>query len=202
MRMHGLAPVRGAAANAPVTAVSCSFFSSFSEALSMEQLIVANLDSSRVDSRANHVPGTSDIMLAELEDVREELFLALGAMDAVTGSSDADRYQVSAKRLRLSQVGLKSSTAWGLMYQYLMPRIDPGAAAALGSLQRNHLEMMRHSSVHIGEWTLDRIEADWNGYRDSYRSLRSKLTTHMSSEKRLLYPILQVEAQGGWRHVG
>ena len=162
---------------------------------------MANLVSSRGGSRANHVSGTSDLMLAELDDVREELFLALCAMDAVTRSSDVDRYQVSAKRLRLSQVGLKSSTAWGLMYQYLMPRIDPGAAATLDSLQRNHLEMMRYSSVHIGEWTLDRIQADWNGYRDAYGSLRSKLTTHMSSEKRLLDPILQVEAQGGWRHV-
>lgn len=148
-------------------------------------------------NRAGHVHGASNLMLVALENVRNELHSAICAMDAVTGELRPDRYQVSKTRLQLSQAGMKGCNAWGAMYEYLLPRVGTNASVALQSLQRHHLEVLRIPSVHIGEWTLDRIAADWPSYGEAYRSIRLIMTEYVSSEKKILYPILRYEGSGG-----
>jgi hypothetical protein len=135
-------------------------------------------------------------MLSDLEKVRDELRSAMFAMDAVTSELRADRYQLSSTRLRLSQAGLKGCTAWGIIFDYLLHRVDPETAESLQSLQQDHLAILSQSSAHIGRWTLDQIEKDWPGYCTAYQTLRSAITTYINSEKRVLHPILKQEARG------
>ena len=162
---------------------------------------MTHLNANRVASPAGHVVDNSSLMITELEKVRDEALSAMGAMDAVTSDSVADRYRVSNTRWRLSQAGLRGCTASGIIFQYLFPRVGPNEAEALQSLQRDHLEILRHSTVHIGMWTLDRIEADWPGYREAYRVIRGKMTTYIDTEKRILFPMLKEEALGVVRGV-
>ena len=160
---------------------------------------MTHLNTNRVASSAGHVVGTSRLMLTELEKVRGEALMAMCVMDGVTSESHADRYRVSNTRWRLSQAGLKGCTASAIIFQYLLPRMDPKGAEALRLLQGDHLEVLRHSTVHIGKWTLDQIEADWSGYCEAYRAIRWKMTTYISAEKRILYPMLKEESLGGTR---
>jgi hypothetical protein len=157
------------------------------------------LNANRVASSAGHVVGTANLMLIELEKVRGEALTAMCAMDAATSESVADRYRVSKTRWRLSQAGLRGCTAGAIIFQYLLPRVDPVATEALRLLQRDHMEVLKQSTLHIGLWTLDRIEADWRGYCQAYRTIRLKMTTYIIAEKRILCTMLKEEALGGIR---
>lgn len=145
-------------------------------------------------SPAGHVVGNSNLMLAELEKVRGEALNAMGMMDAVTSEPVADRYRVSNTRWRLSQAGLRGCTASGIIIQHLLARVDSKAVEALQLIQRDHLKVLSDSTLHIGAWTLDQVEADWAGYCEAYRTIRWKMTTYINAEKRILYPMLKEES--------
>ena len=121
-------------------------------------------------------------MLSDLSAVRAELRIAIANMDVVTRKKQADRYQLSSRRMRLSQAGLKGCNAWNAIMKDLPQRVDRDAAESLRSLHQDHLEVLRHSSTHIGKWTLDRIEEDWSGYCAAYKTLRGILLGYIESE--------------------
>lgn len=155
---------------------------------------MTQLNASCLASSGGHVVGNSNLMLAELEKVRGEALNAMGLMDAVTSEYAVDRYRVSTTRWKLSQAGLRGCTASGIIFQYLLPRATSQGVEALQLIQRDHLKILEDSTLHIQKWTLDRIEADWPGYCQAYRTIRWKMTTYINAEKRILHPMLREEA--------
>lgn len=53
------------------------------------------------------------------------------------------------------------------------------------------MQMLNHSASHIGRWSRDAIEEDWQGYCEASRAIRLQMKACMDAEKRVLYPMLE-----------
>jgi len=129
-------------------------------------------------------------MLTELRRAHDDLLSGLTAMDAVTSTPFAERYEHSNARWRLSQGGLKTTIALRSIFAFLKSRVSPAEAEEIRVLQAAEMKLLRHSSAHVAKWAIAGIEADWSGYCIDYRAFRSILTASINSEKRILYPLL------------
>jgi hypothetical protein len=152
---------------------------------------MAHLSAQSATVPPGHVAVTSNLVLANLEKVRAEALAAMCLMDVVTSHAVADRCRVSNTRWQLSQAGLRGCTALAAVFQYLTPRVAPHEIKALQSLQRDHLELLKYSSEYIGLWTLDRIQARWPDYCIAFQVIRGRMTTYISAERRIVFPMLK-----------
>lgn len=69
----------------------------------------------------------------------------------------------------------------------------PGAAEIIAHMRQAH----RDYSVHVGRWTLQAMEGDWEGYVRAIAPLIEDMHATMAREEELLYrPALKLLAEG------
>ena len=139
---------------------------------------------------------TAALMLSELQKAHEDLNAAMAVMDTATRGEAPDRNLYSSARWRLSQASLKRRTLWRKNFEHMVAKACSKDAAALQLLQSADAELLHKSAAHVGKWTVNRIEADWHGYREASRAIRREMELCISTEKRVLYPLLKQDAIG------
>ena len=136
----------------------------------------------------------SALLLDDLRTAHQNLVAAMAVLDNLTRGLESDRAQFANARWRISQASLARRTVWARIFRHLLPRVSTLGAADLASLQSADEEMRLHSSCHVATWTTARIEADWEGYCEASRAIRSRMAACMGAEEAMLYPILERDA--------
>ena len=135
-------------------------------------------------------------LLAEYEKNHADLLGAMAVMDSVTRAVLADRDLVSNARWRLSHASLRRRMLWGRVYRHLSPRVGPSDAAALNRIQAIDFALQQQSAAHVGKWTADAVEANWDGYCEASRAIRWKMDAYIAAERRVVHPLLAADALG------
>lgn len=135
-------------------------------------------------------------LLSELRVAHDNLLSAMDAMNSATSVAVPDRDCYTNARWRLSQASLRRRTLWGKIFQHLLAGAAPSAVEALKLLDMANRDMLHLSAAHVGKWTTASIELDWRGYCGASRAVRWKMKACITTEKRILYPLLEEDAHG------
>jgi len=136
----------------------------------------------------------SGSFLQQLHRAQSELDLAIMVMEAATQAQAPmpDKSSYATARWKLSLASRHRRSLIGRICQRLTPLVSPDDAATLKGLHQRDMEMLHNSAAHVGRWTLEAIEHDWDGYRQASRKIRLSMSARIDEEKHLLYPILQI----------
>jgi hypothetical protein len=126
----------------------------------------------------------------ELRRAHEQVFRAAEGLEAVTLEEAPDEQALSQARWRLSSASLERRLLWGKILAHLVPVSAGPAAAQLRRLQDLDIRLLRASTQHVREWTLQAIFSDWQGYRNASRDMRWRMITCIEQERMILYPML------------
>ena len=132
----------------------------------------------------------SGSFLQQLHRAQSELDLAIMVMEAATEAPMPDKSNYATARWKLSLASRHRRSLIGRICQRLTPLVSPDDAATLKGLHQRDMEMLHHSAAHVGRWTLEAIERDWDGYRQASRRIRVNMSARIDEEKHLLDPIL------------
>jgi hypothetical protein len=130
--------------------------------------------------------------LARLEELHRELTMLIATLGEATAHDVPDRSELTSIRWRLSRA---SRARTKLIETILLPHLRAQASLtdsdALDVLQAQISAASAESSRHIAAWTIDRVTAEWDGYRAASAEIRQAMARRIAAEKALLYPLLQ-----------
>ena len=154
--------------------------------MSWGNLVVASA-ASNFDPSAQY----SERLLMELCHAHEALQKAMSRLGALTHGPLPTNNCVVEARWQISRASLSRRMLWGRIHTHLSTRASPKTANALKKLQESDMALLRASSQHVGKWTIEAVLSDWEGYAPASRDIRWKMSSAISLEKRLLYPLLE-----------
>lgn len=129
-------------------------------------------------------------MLAELRAAHETLLAGIQELEDATRAPSPDASALAAIRWRLSRASGHRRRLVDQACAEAMARAAPGAAAEIERLRESNAELRAVSSRHVGGWTIDRVVADWAGYRAASAEMRKAMRVRIAAEKAVLYPLL------------
>lgn len=138
-------------------------------------------------------------MLAQLRGAHDQLATEIENLDRLTNSEKPAAHDITNGRWRISQASLKRRSLACRIFDFLAGRLDRADLATLKGVQAADREMMRRSASHVGNWTMNSISSDWQGYCAASRQIRMHMTAHIEFERQSLYPLLERLASQGSR---
>lgn len=129
-------------------------------------------------------------MLAELREAHETLLTGIQELEDATQAAAPDASALAAIRWRLSRASGRRRRLVDRACARLLEGASPGVAAELDGLRENSAGMLSATSRHVGSWTIDRVVADWDGYRAASIEMRKAMRRRIATEKAVLYPLL------------
>lgn len=129
-------------------------------------------------------------MLAELREAHETLLNGIQELEDATRAEAPDPSALAAIRWRLSRASSRRRRLVDQACTLLREGGAPGAVAEIDRLRENSAEMLSTSSQHVGEWTIDRVVADWDAYRAASIRIRKAMRRRIENEKAILYRLL------------
>jgi hypothetical protein len=130
-------------------------------------------------------------MLSDLKQAHQELLGHIAELEAILAESTILASEVARVRLKLS----KASTRRRKIVVEAIQRVSGGAtveeARRLSLLRDNDAAIVAATSHHVGEWTIEAILANGEGYRDASSTMRKSMLERIATEKRFLYPLLE-----------
>ncbi|HXH52346.1 MAG TPA: hypothetical protein VNH53_02815 [Sphingomicrobium sp.] len=129
-------------------------------------------------------------LIAEFEHAYEELSQYVTELNNVLEQAKLDRAKLTTIRLKIAQLRLIRGPLIGKIAACLKNKISASEAQLLQELRRAHDELLRAASAHTGKWTMDAIEADWEGYRFKARQLARCWMEKVRWEQEILLPLL------------
>jgi hypothetical protein len=131
-------------------------------------------------------------MLTELKALHEALSSKIAKLDDVMSQAQPDRSELANVRMELS----KASTARlryieSVIYPYLMKQVSDADARRLRDLRLENAALRASSTKHVGIWTIEKVMADWTGYRRASSEMRQAMQQRISAEANLLYSLLE-----------
>jgi hypothetical protein len=138
----------------------------------------------------------NDEMLAELREAHAVLIAGIQELESATRAPVPDPSALAAIRWRLS----RASGRRRRLVDQACSRLSSQARSASGldELRDNNSGMLSATSRHVGTWTIERVVADWQGYRAASAEMRKAMLARIATEKSILYPLLeQAEAGAG-----
>lgn len=143
--------------------------------------------------------GRSAQLLERLEQAHARLLAAMEALEQITRLPLADRSLYTEARSRLSDASFARRKLLNECLQHLRPLVDSEAAGALAALDRDNLELLGHSTAHVARWPADAIEREWHAYCRASREIRRRLAAAVEEDRRLLFPVLRLQASRSGR---
>ncbi len=142
-------------------------------------------------SRSNVGAGHSSPLIAELETAHSKLLDAMDALDRLTRGPPPEKGELVDTRWKVSSASLARRLLWGRIATVLSGR---GRARENDQLRRLHAidnELVKTSTKHVNQWTVDAILSNWDGYCSASRDVRSKMAAAIASERDILVPLLR-----------
>ena len=121
------------------------------------------------------------------------------ALDRITRQPLADRSRYTEARSRLSDASFARRKLLNECLQHLHPIVEPATAQALESFNRDNLDALGHSAAHVARWPADAIEREWHAYCRASREIRARMAAAIEEDRRLLCPLLRLQASGSGR---
>lgn len=130
-------------------------------------------------------------MLDQLKTLHEQLLDLIEQLATETRKSAPDRERLAHVRLRLTRASLqRNQLLESQVYPWLLANLGRPDAEKLTAFRAAGQGLRTKSSGHIGQWTPERIQRDWAGYREASQAMRATMRERISAEKQLLYPHL------------
>jgi len=142
---------------------------------------------------------TPDFWLGELREAHANVLQAIENLESLTRDRVPDKELLVKSRWRLSSASLMRRLLWGRIHAYLAWQPDRRLEEKLRHLQQADIKLLRTSSKHVADWSVDSVLADWAGYCRASERMRRAMLEAIDQEKRLLYPILSALLRGGER---
>ncbi|MES2098170.1 MAG: hypothetical protein V4459_15565 [Pseudomonadota bacterium] len=134
-------------------------------------------------------------LAAELDDINDQFQAAIDALEGTLKTGGPDIAELARRRAALARV---ASARLRMIDQKLCPLLESGPtpqhAAAARHLRDRIAAIFAASNQHIGDWSSQRVVADWNGYCAATRSLASDVKSLLAMERRDIYPLLATAA--------
>jgi hypothetical protein len=111
-------------------------------------------------------------------------------LEDATRAPSPDASALAAIRWRLSRASGRRRRLVDQACAEVIARAGPAAAAEVERLRQGDAEQRSASSRHVGGWTIDRVVADWQGYRAASTEMRAAMRARIAAEKAVLYPLL------------
>lgn len=146
--------------------------------------------SNRPGRSSNVRTDTSAKLLAELGNAHDELLAGIAELEAQTREDEPDADALAKVRWRLSRASRIRRQIVDRACDSLLEEATPAEAARVQGLRDASVDMVATSSAHVGAWTIDRVLADWEGYRVASAAMRRQMRERISTEKTVLYPLL------------
>jgi hypothetical protein len=141
-------------------------------------------------------PSQSSALLVQLSSAHEQLLGEMDNLDRLTLGSQCELQMLATGRWRIGQASLKRRSIAAKVFDFLAEQ-EPGELAGLKIVQSADQEALRRSAHHIGNWTMQAIARDWDGYCRASRDIRTHMKRHVSQEQQSFYPLLEGLAQRG-----
>ncbi|NYT42830.1 hypothetical protein HZY97_18800 [Sphingomonas sp. R-74633] len=132
----------------------------------------------------------NDDMLTELHEAHATLLAGIQELEDATRAPAPDPSALAAIRWRLS----RASSRRRRLVEQACTRLAadaPRSAPQLDVLRDSNTDMLSATSRHVGAWTIERVVADWPGYRAASIEMRKAMRARIATEKSILYPLLE-----------
>lgn len=130
-------------------------------------------------------------MLEYLKQAHEALLGCISELEAVLAGEVLDASTLARIRLQLSKASSQRRKIVTEAIQRLSESANPSEAARLDLLRKNAEAMLAATSSHVGEWSIDAILADNDGYRAASATMRKAMRERIATERAVLYPLLE-----------
>ena len=151
-------------------------------------------------SRLLYVPESVHVaktLLLQLREAHRELMRQMAAMEKLTFEQCIDPVHCANGRWRLSQASLARRVLAARICDYFLRRANADERVALTSLMTADQALLRHSSAHLGRWSVKALGAHWPTYCRESREMYRRKQDHIILEQRVLYPLLEQLAGHG-----
>jgi hypothetical protein len=137
-------------------------------------------------------------MLPDLQRLHEQLSAAIADLADLTAQTWPDRAGITRVRWKLSRASrLRLKLLEETVYPFLLKGAIPEDARHVSDLRRANAAVLAASREHIATWTIERVIADWSGYRAASADMRALMTARIQWERKILYTLLdQAETDG------
>ena len=132
----------------------------------------------------------AESLLIGLDSAQRCLIEAIANLAEAVESSCPSKREYAGAQLRVSQAILTRRPIFDAVCDFLQDRVGSVQRDAIAELCAADAELLAESARHIGEWTSERIEADWSGYRLESKRMRLSLGNLIELERAVLYPLL------------
>ena len=153
----------------------------------------ANLTSSNarlVPLPAMNKSDRAALLLAALRHAHDRLLDALSLKETVTSASIPVSTRFSLARWQLGRARHLRQRVLNDVYAELFQSATEQEAALLRLLQADELDLCQRSSDHLAQWTNERVEADWPGYRAAAAEVIKRVRRRVMMEREAVYPML------------
>lgn len=135
-------------------------------------------------------------MIETLDGHYAELQAKIDAMRALCRAGVPDCARLAHARHQVMAISMRR---FGFLKDMVFSALGaadlPGVAAGIAALDRDLAEKRVAVSGHIAAWPLDRIAADWAGYRAASARVAAGIADRVRREQALLYPALTALSQ-------
>ena len=134
-------------------------------------------------------------LAAELDDINQRFQTALHSLESALRSDTPDLLDIGKRRIALARA---ASARLRFIDTKLCPALvagpTPAHASAAQDLRTRISALFAASNRHIGEWSSQRVAADWAGYRDATRAMAAAAKALLAIDRREIYPLLLAAA--------
>lgn len=133
-------------------------------------------------------------MLSRLQALHDELRTAIAELEAQTARSVPDQAGLPQARLKVVKASGRRKTLIDCTIGPALHDVSPEEARRMQDLRRASFELAVETSQHISRWTMNAIQADWDGYRRSASAFAQAMLQRIADESAILYPLLESRA--------
>lgn len=132
----------------------------------------------------------SDPKIRDLQTLHAEMTRLLDAIEFQTSKAAPNMAELTSIRFQLTRASRHRA---GLVMELIEGSIGHAAPAVKQQLEslRDDLQQARVTSAgHIGRWTMQAIESDWDGYKAASQQIRAKMRSQINRERTILQTII------------
>jgi hypothetical protein len=139
----------------------------------------------------------AEVLLALLSGAHDQLIIEMENIGRITHGPQPEPAELTAGRWHISQASLKRRTLAVRVHDFLFNRLDGADLQQVKKVQMADQDMMRLSARHVGDWTMQAICRNWQGYCEASHEIRAHMKAHLLLERQSLYPLLEQLAARG-----
>lgn len=130
-------------------------------------------------------------MLGDLKQAHEELLGYISELEAVVAENKIEASNVARVRLQLNRASSRRRRIVAEAILRVAENASSEETRRLNVLRENDAAILAATSSHVGEWSIEAILADSDGYRTASNARRKSMRERIAMEKSVLYPPLE-----------